>query len=552
MVRACAVVALAVLPALGQAIPQPVLFDPAFQAKPVRIVEQTELASLRPPTALVRLANGKLAIMAQDEQGTARPWLVRGIENSFRPTPAGTNLDQIFANYRRLGSNTAVFMIHWMEIEPADGKFDFSHTDEIVAAAKKNGVKIWWLLFLHCQSDHPANLRDFWLYQIDSHDGKDYAMQWLKDENGVVYDSLAKLKTLDGRWEITPAYGNPQVMPRILRMLGRLGERYKDSNSVLGVQIDNEAGFGYYTNARSGPNKLTSDYNTVTGQIFDEWKLKTGKTDLHAFKLAIVKYWWKQFTTAYHNADPYKLTSFNFYGSLAEAGDPAWIDLEGVDVTTYGEGNIDVIDPMFYGPGNGPKIFKNLDEHYDPAFRLPIFLSSEIGLSGSNAMALFQQYVINSLERGAQGYTAYAYGNLVRADALTTQGEFYRSLAAMIEANEDIIHPGVPGPGPVSITTSAEGYRISQLNLARIGTLGMLHFPAAAFQRNPDSNQAKADVTVELKALAAGTYVVEIYRAGKLATTSTVTLAANETHQQMIAGVGQTEAVFIKVKRQTT
>lgn len=97
-----------------------------------------------------------------------------------------------------------------------------------------------------------------------------------------------------------------------------------------------------------------------------------------------------------------------------------------------------------------------------------------------------------------------------------TYGEFYRSFASMIEANEDMIHAGVPGPGPVSITTSSAGYKISQLGVRHTGTVGILHFPSA-FAQTPEPSQAKADVSVDLKALVAGSYVVQTCRAGKVA-----------------------------------
>ena len=528
------------------------LYDPTFRAQPVRIVAESGVAALGAPVALVRRANQKLGIMARDASGKMQPFYVKGLETGFWDSrrDAGTDYDKVFANYKKLGANTSFFMIHWYEIEPQDGKFDFSYTDKIVEQAKKNGVKIWWVLFLHCQSDHPVNLRDFWGYKLDSHDGKDYIMQWEKDENGVVYDSMAKLATLPGRWEITPAYGHPKLMPRILRMLEQLGRHYKDSDSVLGVQIDNEAGFGYYTpRGNGGPTKITSDYNPVTAQIFEEWKLKTGKSDWHAFKLAIDKYYWQQFTTAFHRGDPYKLTSFNFLGGNAEAGDPYWIDLEGVDVTTYGEGNLDVASPMFYGAVRGPNIFKNLDEHYDVAFKLPILISSEIGLGRGSPFSQFQQYVINCLERGAQGYTAYDYGSQMDADGQpSATGQAFQSLTAMVEANEDLIYGGVPGPGEVSVGTSTAGAKVSQLHLGQAATLGMLHFPEAAFQNG--ASAPAADVALELKATRAGSFAVQIYRAGKLASTSTIKLGGNETSRLSIPGVGQTELVFIRVKRQ--
>ncbi len=424
-------------PEQDTAIHPTVLYDPTFQPVPARIVSESALGALDAPTALVRRRNGKLALMVRDGASDAQPFYVRGIETGYWDTRwrPGTDFDKVFANYRRLGANTSFFMIHWNDIEPADGEFDFSYTDRIVELASKHGVKLWWVLFLHCQSDHPAELRDFWGYKLDSGDGHDYAMQWLKDEDGIVYDSMARLATLPGRWEITLAYGHPQVFPRLLRMLTRLGEHYRDSDTVIGVQIDNEAGFGYYTpRGTGGPRSLTSDFNPVTAEIFEEWKLKTGKSDWHAFKLAIVKYWWKQFTTAFHQGDPYKLTSFNFLGDHATAGDPYWIDLEGVDATTYGEGNIDVVSSMFYGAETGPKIWANLDQHYNFAYEIPIFISSEIGLGRRfNSVGLFRLYAVNSIERGAQGYATYDYGSLLGADGEpNAAGQAYREFSRMV------------------------------------------------------------------------------------------------------------------------
>ncbi|MGQ9632926.1 MAG: beta-galactosidase [Bryobacteraceae bacterium] len=537
---------------VAPAASQDLLYDPVFRPQPVRIVPYAELNQWKPSSALVRMPNHKLAIMVRDEAGRMQPFLVRGIETGYwdtRRANQNTDFDQVFANYRRLGANTSFFMIHWADIEPADGKFDFSYTDRIVDLARKHGIKLWWVLFLHCQSDHPPELRDFWAYKIDTREGKNYAMQWLRDENGVVYDSMAKLATLPGRREITPAYGHPQVFPKILRMLTRLGEHYRDSAAVLGVQIDNEAGFGYYTpRGTTGPQKLESDFNPVTAQIFEEWKLKTGNSDWHAFKLSIVKYWWKQFTSAFHKGDPYKLTSFNFLGANAEAGNAYWIDLEGVDVTTYGEGNIDVVSSMFYGPNNGPKVWANLDQHYNFAYEVPIFISSEIGLgSRFGSEALFQQYVINSLERGAQGYASYDYGSLMgEGGQPNLYGEFFRNLAAMVEACEDILYGGVPGPGRVSIVSAAPGAKVSLLN-APAGTAGILHFPEAAFRPAPQTGTPGADVAVEIRALATGDYTVQVYRADRLTDSSLLRLAANRTHRLTIPQMGQTEAVFLKV-----
>jgi hypothetical protein len=127
-------------------------------------------------------------------------------------------------------------------------------------------------------------------------------------------------------------------------------------------------------------------------------------------------------------------------------------------------------------------------------------------------------------------------------------GQAFQSLTAMVEANEDLIYGGVPGPGEVSVGTSTAGAKVSQLHLGQAATLGMLHFPEAAIQNG--ASAPAADVALELKATRAGSFAVQIYRAGKLASTSTIKLGGNETSRLSIPGVGQTELVFIRVKRQ--
>lgn len=503
------------------------------------------------PSALVRLSNQKLALMMRDHAGRMQPFFVRGIETGFWDTRncLGTDFSKVFADYRRLHANTSFFMIHWKDIEPADGRFDFAFTDSIVEKARAQNLKIWWVLFLHVQKDHPPDLRDFWAFKLDSRGGKDYAIQWLKDDKGNIYDSEEKQLALPGRPEINPAYGHPQVLPRILRMLRQLGAHYRNSDTVIGVQIDNEAGFGYFTPVTL--MQMESDPNPITREIFENWRVRTGKSDWHVFKLAIVKWWWRQFTTAYHQADPYKLTSFNMLGGHAEAGDEWWIDHEGVDATTYGEGNIDVASPMFYGTATGPKIWRNLDQHYDYVYHLPIFISSEIGLGrGWGPKVQFQQYVIDSLARGAQGYSSYDYRSLMGPDGeLSPYGLAYGALASTVAAVEDVLHAGLPGPGTVSITASAAGAAVRQLHRGDGATVGILHFPDAYLREQPDSNTEQTDVAVEVRAQIAGRYTIDTFRAGKLASSKSLRLAASETNRWVMPAVAKTEAVFIRVKR---
>jgi hypothetical protein len=148
--------------------------------------------------------------------------------------------------------------------------------------------------------------------------------------------------------------------------------------------VGHEEGFSYH--------KWESDFGPSTQALFAEWQQKTGKTAWKAFKPAVVKWWWKQFTTAFHEEDAYKVTSFNLAGGEPEAGREWMIDREGVDSTTYGEANLDVIGTMFYHK-HGEEIWPNLDQHYDYLYDLPTLVSSEIGIGHWGPKAQFQEYV---------------------------------------------------------------------------------------------------------------------------------------------------------------
>jgi len=529
------------------------LFNPHLAAKPVRIVPAREIDRISAPSVLVRLANNKLALMMRSQAGVLEPFYVRGIETGFYDTRKSnrTDYDQVFANYRRLGANTAMFMIHWNDIEPEDGRFDFSFADMIADKAAKHDVRIWWVLFMHTQHEQPSDIPNSWIYRIDSRNGVDYGIQWLKDSEGRLHNSVADLLHLSRPAEIYPAYGNPAVFSRIISMIRALASHYRDSRTVVGVQIGNEEGFVYYSAVHKDRPGWESDFNPVTQKLYEEWKQKTGKQDWHAFKLDIVEWWWRHFTTAFHEEDPYRVVSFDLAGGRPEAGDLEMIDEEGVDSTTYGEGNIDVVGIMFYGREAGDRIWPNLDQHYDYVYQLPILVPPEIGTGKPwGTKADFQEYAISAIERGAQGYSAYCYGTLVDDDGtLNEYGTAYQKFAAMMEANEDVIYAGLPGAGAVSIRTSSAGWRVSQLHHSSGSTLGILHFPQAHLRENSDDNTAASDVALELTSETAGRYALETFHDGMLGAREVVSLKPNRSWAWVIPKVRETEAIFVRVKR---
>ena len=364
-----------------------------------RIVDYEMKDTVTAPAALIRLPNRKIAYMVR-LNGRLAPFFLKAIETGYWDTryEKETNYDSVFADMKEMGANTAYVMLHWEDIEPADNRFDYRFADEIVAAAQRQNLKIGWVLFLHAQKERVPTLNPetAWTFHLDDRDSSNYTMQWVK-RDGVLYSNIRDILT----YGVRPlhVYGHKEVFYRIRRMLYNLAVHYKDDGTVIGVQLGNEEGFSFLDE---------SDFNPVTVELFEEWKLKTNKTDYAQFKKEAIDWWWQQFTSAYHEGDPYKILSFNLDAGQAEAGDPERVRMTGTSAATYADGNLDAIGTMFY-KNWGYKAIAGIDHRYNDSYnyKLPILIPSEIGIGHFNTSVNFCHFVIHSLERAAQGFGVY-------------------------------------------------------------------------------------------------------------------------------------------------
>jgi len=523
------------------------LFDTTFLAKTVTILTPDQARRKAVPFALVRNSNGKLAFMAKDDNAQLQPYYMRGIECGFWGMRGeNPDYDTIFETYRKLGANASMFMIHWSDIEPRDGVFDFSFTDSILETAERHGIRIVWVLFMHEQFDMPflTAPEDLWMYNLDTRDGENYAIQWIRDRNGEIVKDIPSQR--DRHYsEIMPCYSNPAVYSRIIRMLGQLAAHYRDSESVIGVQIGNEEHFSY-----QGED---SDLNPYTLAAFDRWKEQTGESSWNRFKLDMVKRWFSRFTTAWHLQDPYKVTMINPIAGGPEKGETGIIDRSGTDATTFRDSKVDAIATMFYWD-NGHKVWNNLDQVYkaDNTYsyptRLPLLMSTEIGIRNLHPWPYTQEYMTNFIERGSQGFAVYAYGHMASLDGeINEYGDYYRNYMSMVAANEDIIWPGLPGIGDnISITSTYGGGKVSCLHDGNYATLGILHFPDDLRDGIPE---IQSGIPVEVRVNEPGRYLIEIYRDGNLVTSQSADLTSSR-GRVINLDMSNKGAAFIKVKKQ--
>ena len=532
------------------------LFDESFQAKTVEILSEKEAQGKGVPSALVRTPDNKLAIMAKDKDGKLQPFYLKGIEVGFWDTRnANTDYDKVFDNYNKVGANTAMFIIHWSDIEPADGKFDFTFTDDIVQKARNHGIKIVWILFTHEQFDMPflANPEDQWMYNLDTRDGVNYAIQWVKYDNGDISKDIPTQRAKKDS-EIMPCFSNPKVYSRVVRMLERLAEHYANSDTVIGTQIGNEEHFSYQGS--------DSDYNPYTLDLFQKWTKLTGETSWYRFKMDMVSRWFSRWTTAYHQKAPYHITMINPIGGGPEKGEVDIVRKAGVDATTFRDSKIDAIATMFYGT-SAAKQWKNLDQvyrindHYSYPYQLPVLISTEIGI-GTGNIPITTEYMVNFIERGSPGFAVFCYGSLVvgnmpfgpgrgrsREGELNEAGEFYKKFMDMVSGCEDIIWPGLPGTGNnISITSTCGEGKISCLHDGDNATLGILHFPDNMANESPTW---MIDIPVEIMVKEPGTYSVEVYKGGRKIASHNDSITAKG--RIIYVNTSNKESAFIKVKK---
>ncbi len=450
---------------------KPLPFMTEFTPRSAVILDYKDIQRKDIPAALVRLPNNKIAYMVRQNNKLA-PFYIKGIETGYWDTryEKDTNYDSVFNDMKTMGANTAFIMIHWEDIEPRDNHFDFSFTDSLVAAAMRQKIKINWILFLHAQSRVPSMKPETaWTFHLDDRDTSNYTMQWVKRKD-VIYTNIQSVL----KHAVRPlhVYGHPEIFYRIRRMVYNLAVHYKQSETVIGVQLGNEEGFSFIDE---------SDFNPVTKQLYEEWKLKTNKENYAEFKREAMNWWWQQFTSAFHEGDPYKILSLNLDAGQAEAGDEKRVEESGTDAGTYADGNLDAIGTMLY-KNWGYKAILGLDKRYGNSYnyKLPVLIPSEIGIGRFNPSVYFRQFLVNSLERAAQGFGVYCYGEIRKEliDKKDVRNDFI-NMVHMITANETIIYGGLPGPGMATFSTNNNEARVSHLNLNKKETLAIVYFPAA-------------------------------------------------------------------------
>lgn len=494
----------------------PDFYNDSYEPIPATILSQSEAESKEEvKVALIRQPNNKITYMIKNDDGVMEPFYAKAIETGFWDTRKDgqvTDWDDVLQGIKDMGANTMQLMVHWYDWEPEDGVYDYTFLDDIVTRAGNKGIKVYFVIFFHRQWNMLSPDLDFWAYHLEDKNGANYSIMWgagnLNNTTNIFNASL----------EVFPEYWHPVLYPKLINAVTDLATHYKDSDVVIAYQLGNEEGFNYYLNNGN-------DKNPYYQQMFTKWKEDTGKTNEGQFRKETTIALYERLTTAVHEVDPYKPTTTNFQGGLTEkiGGSFNWND--GMSASFYNDANLDMVGTMFYG-NDGYKIWNNLDPLYNYTTELAILFPSEIGGRGTDSINM-KTYLMNTLERGAQGFGIYCYGEMLNTIHYTN----LVNMLTMINASEDILFAGMPvknatGATNVYLSTTSSGARLSTLEKDDENALGLLYYNDVV---RYGTSKANVTPTVNIQVKESGNYAIETYVSGQLASSVIETITAQDT-----------------------
>jgi len=157
------------------------------------------------------------------------PFLMLGAQaNNSSNYPAA--LPKVWPVLERLNANTLEIPVAWEQIEPVEGKFDFSYLDALLKGAREHDLRLVLLWFGAWKNTSP-----------------NYAPDWVRTDNA----RFPRMRTRDGKAHYALSPHARTTLDADKRAFVALMQRLKaidPQNTVIMVQVENET--GSYTSPR--------------------------------------------------------------------------------------------------------------------------------------------------------------------------------------------------------------------------------------------------------------------------------------------------------------
>lgn len=195
--------------------------------------------------------NGKHALMVD-----GAPFIMLGSQtNNSSNYPAA--LKDVWPSFKKMGANTLSIPVAWEQIEPEEGKFDFSYLDVLLKEARENDAKLVLLWFATWKNNAPH-----------------YAPAWVKLDN----KRFPRVVKQDGDTlnSMSPFGKNTLAADKkaFVELMKYLAKRDKE-HTVIMVQVENEV--GTYGSVRDFSPTAQQVFNApVPSELTEKLNLKAG------------------------------------------------------------------------------------------------------------------------------------------------------------------------------------------------------------------------------------------------------------------------------------
>jgi beta-galactosidase GanA len=359
-------------------------FAATVDAKPAKQSETTRKSSVIPH--LVQ-QNGRYALIVDGE-----PFVMLGGQ-SHNSSNYPEALKKVWAAIKDAHANTLEIPIAWEQIEPVEGKFDFSYVDTLVAQARQNNVRLVPLWFGTWKNTSPQ-----------------YVPEWVKFDN----KRFPRMVDKDGKatYCLSP-FGEETLKAdrkAFVALMEHIRKIDQERHTVIMMQVENEVGtYGYVRDfspkAEAAfrqpvpPAVLARKKSPVPGAARGTWSEVYGPYAdeyFHAYAIASYIEDIAKAGRAVYNLPMYvnnalrdPLEPIAPWNKNFASGGPTY---DVIDIYKAAAPHIDIAAPDIYSPESN-KVAANLDRFQRPDNALMV---PEMG----NA-ATYARYVYLALGRGA-------------------------------------------------------------------------------------------------------------------------------------------------------
>jgi beta-galactosidase GanA len=319
-----------------------------------------------------------------------RPYLMLAAQ-AHNSSNYPSQLPLVWPVIKQLHANTLEIPVAWEQIEPAEGRFDFSYLDTLLAQARQNDVHLVLLWFGTWKNTGPS-----------------YAPEWVKTNTA----RFPRMKKADGtsHYVLTPhSRSNLEADKKAFVRLLQYLRDHDQQNTVIMIQPENEMGSYNLTRDHSaeanrlfngpvpaelvrGLNKRPGTWTQVFGefaeQAFTSWAMGRYTDEIAAAGKAVKK------LPMYVNSS--LANPFDAKAAIGTAtGGPQW---NMIPVWKIAAPNIDVLAPDIYSH-DAKSVIGWLDHYNRPDNALMV---PEIGNDSS-----FARFLWPVLGRGGIGFSPF-------------------------------------------------------------------------------------------------------------------------------------------------